>query len=253
MTTQRRSASGYSTWRLIAEELRREIADGTHPPGSRLPSENELAERFDVHRNTIRQAVAGLVSENLVTSRRGSGTFVTDRKVLVHRIGTRTRLSDSIARGSAATARLIEWAVEDEPDPHIAEQLKLDGRQALRLESMRFVDGEPISRGTSWYIAEMVPNLPELFDRLGTITGSLREIGITDYVRASTTVGARHATAAESADLGLAPGAVLLVVRALDTLLDDSPLSFVTTRFAASRVELDVEHGAPTQPGRAAR
>lgn len=242
MTRQSRSASGYSTWRLITEELRREIANGTHPAGSRMPSENELAERFGVHRNTIRQAIAGLIAENLVTSRRGSGTFVVDNKVLVYRIGTRTRLSDNVPSGSVATARLIEWAIEDEPGPRIDEQLKLDGRPALRLESMRFVDGEPITRGTTWFIAELVPGLPEIFDRLGTVTGTLREIGITDYVRASTTVGARHATAAESEDLALPPGAVLLVVRALDALPDGSPLSFASTRFAASRVELDVEH-----------
>lgn len=242
MTTQSRSTSGYSTWRLIAEELRREIGNGTQPVGSRLPSENELAERFGVHRNTVRQAVAALIAENLVVARRGSGTFVAEGTVLVHRIGTRTRLTDSLAPGEQASARLLEWAVEDDPGPRVIDRLKLDGRPALRLESVRFVDGHPISRGTTWFVAEMVPGMAEVFERLGTFTGSLRELGITDYVRASTTVGARHATIAESDDLALPPGAVLLVVRALDALPDGTPLSYGTTRFAASRVELDVEH-----------
>jgi GntR family phosphonate transport system transcriptional regulator len=244
MTTQSRSTSGYSTWRLIAEELRREIANGTRPVGSRLPSENELAERFGVHRNTVRQAVAALIAENLVVAKRGSGTFVAESTVLVHRIGTRTRLTDSLGSNGKASARLIEWAIEDEPGPRVTEQLRLDGRAALRLEGVRYVDGQPISRGTTWFVAEMVPGMAEVFERLGTFTGALRELGITDYVRASTMVGARHATAAESADLALPPGAVLLVVRALDTLPDGTPLSYGTTRFAASRVELDVEHAS---------
>ena len=243
-TTPSRSTTGYSTWRLIAEELRAEIDDGTHPAGSRMPSENELAERFGVHRNTIRQAIAGLIAENLVTSKRGSGTFVADRKLLMHRIGTRTRLTDSLPKGSVASARLLSWAIEDELAPRVADTLKLGGRPALHMEGLRFIDGEPISRGSSWYVAELVPGLAEIFDRLGTITGSLKEIGIADYVRASTTVGARHATAAESKDLDLDPGAVLLVVQAVDRLPDGSPLSFAITRFAASRVELNVEHGA---------
>ncbi|GAA4163648.1 phosphonate metabolism transcriptional regulator PhnF [Gryllotalpicola daejeonensis] len=242
MSTQSRSPSGYSTWRLIAEELRREIANGARPVGSRLPSEHELAERFGVHRNTVRQAVAGLVAEGLVESRRGSGTFVTQGTVLVHRIGARTRLTDSIGPSSSATAQLLDWAIEAEPEPRVIDRLRLDGRPALRLEAVRAVDGTPVSRATSWFVADLVPGLPELFERLGTVTGSLRELGITDYVRSSTTVGARHATAAESEDLELPPGAVLLVVRSLDTLPDGTPLSFGSTRFPATRVELDVEH-----------
>src|ERR1700742_62388 len=103
MTTQSRSSSGYSTWRLIAEELRREIVAGQQPPGAEVPAEGGLAGRLGVHRNTVRQAIAALAAEHLVVSRRGSGTFVTEHTVLVHRIGARTR------------PRLLESAVE--PDP----------------------------------------------------------------------------------------------------------------------------------------
>src|SRR6202044_91480 len=99
-----RSTSGYSAWRLIAEELRREIVGGARGPGAKLPPEGELAERFGVHRNTVRQAVAALAAEHLVVSRRGSGTFVAEHTVLVHRIGPRTRLSDSLGRRGRASA-----------------------------------------------------------------------------------------------------------------------------------------------------
>src|SRR6202035_574692 len=102
MTTQGRSRSGYSAWRLIAEELRREIIGGSQAPGTRLPAEGELAERCGVHRNTVRQAVAALAAEHLVVARRGSGTFVTEHTVLVHHIGARTRLSDSLGRRGRA-------------------------------------------------------------------------------------------------------------------------------------------------------
>ncbi|MFC4244238.1 phosphonate metabolism transcriptional regulator PhnF [Gryllotalpicola reticulitermitis] len=242
MSTQSsRSPSGYSTWRLIAEELRREIADGAWPAGAKLPSENDLAARFEVHRNTVRQAVAALVADGLVTSKRGSGTFVAEHTLLVHRIGARTRLTDSL-RGSTASARLLDSAIEPDPPADIAERLRLDGRPALRLEQMRLVDGQPISLGTQWWVAEQVPGLPEIFARLGTVTGSLKEIGIADYLRAATTVGGRYATADEAELLRLAPGSVVLVVRSLDTLTDGTPLQFGIARFAAARVELDIEH-----------
>jgi GntR family transcriptional regulator, phosphonate transport system regulatory protein len=155
MTTQGRSRSGYSAWRLIAEELRREIIGGTRAPGTKLPSEGELAERFGVHRNTVRQAVAALAAEHLVVSRRGSGTFVAEHTVLVHRIGARTRFSDSLGRRGRAAARLLESAVEPEPPAEVADRLALGGRAALRLETVQAVDGPARScssraPSTSW-------------------------------------------------------------------------------------------------------
>jgi GntR family phosphonate transport system transcriptional regulator len=70
----------------------------------------------------------------------------------------------------------------------------------------------------------------------------LHPVGIDDYVRAATAVSARHATAAEAADLGLSAGSVVLVTRSLDTLTDGTPLQVGIARFVADRVELDIGH-----------
>jgi GntR family transcriptional regulator, phosphonate transport system regulatory protein len=242
MTTQGRSRGGYSAWRLIAEELRQEIVGGKRAPGAKLPSEGELAERFGVHRNTVRQAVAALAGEHLVVSRRGSGTFVAEHTVFVHRIRARTRFSDSLGRRGSHSARLLESAVEPEPPADIAERLALDGRAALRLEILQVVDGRPITRATHWFVAERVPGFADRFAATESITTSLRAVGIDDYMRAATTVSARHATAAEAVDLDLPTGSVVLVTRSLDVLADGTPLQVGITRFVADRVELDVGH-----------
>jgi GntR family phosphonate transport system transcriptional regulator len=242
MTTRHRSTSGYSTWRLIAEELRRDIVNGGQAPGTRLPSEGELAERFGVHRNTVRQAVAALAAEHLVVSRRGSGTFVADHAVLVHRIGARTRFSESLGRRGHAVRRLLESVVEPAPPAEIVDRLALGRSPGLRLETLATVDGRSLSRGTHWFAAGRVPGLAEHFSAAGSITEALRAVGVDDYVRAATTVSARHATAAEADDLGLAAGSVLLVTRSLDILTDGTPLQVGITRFVADRVELDIGH-----------
>ena len=245
-TARSRPPSGYSAWRLIADELRREIVSGEKPPGARLPAEGELAERFGVHRNTVRQAVAALAAEHLVVPRRGSGTFVTEHTVLVHRIGARTRLSDSLGRRGRAVGRLLESAVEappaQPPPAEIAERLLLGDGAGLRLETLSTVDGLPLSRATHWFPATLVPGLAGHYAATGSITAALRAVGIDDYVRAATAVSARHATAAEAADLALAAGSVVLVTRALDTLTDGTPLQIGTTAFVADRVELDIGH-----------
>lgn len=69
----RRDASGQ-----IARQLRKAIATGVWQPGERLPTEQELADTFDVARATAREGLKLLSATGLVVSARGSngGTFV---------------------------------------------------------------------------------------------------------------------------------------------------------------------------------
>ncbi len=60
----------------VADILRKEIADGVFRDGQTLMTEEELRFRFDVSRQTIRQAIALLEEDGLVDRRRGSGTYV---------------------------------------------------------------------------------------------------------------------------------------------------------------------------------
>ncbi|WP_455383623.1 GntR family transcriptional regulator, partial [Salinispira pacifica] len=55
--------------------LRDNIKTGQILPGEKLPSEPELMRRFGVSRNSVRQAIGGLIRENLVESRHGVGSF----------------------------------------------------------------------------------------------------------------------------------------------------------------------------------
>lgn len=60
----------------VASVLAREIQSGAFDPGSRLPTEQQLAEKFGVSRNVVREAVAQLRADGLVEARQGLGAFV---------------------------------------------------------------------------------------------------------------------------------------------------------------------------------
>lgn len=53
-------------WQEIASQLRDAIVTGQHPPGSKLPKEEELEQRYKVSRTTVRRAIAALTNEGLV-------------------------------------------------------------------------------------------------------------------------------------------------------------------------------------------
>jgi fatty acid metabolism transcriptional regulator FadR len=62
----------------IARTLRSSIVKGRFRPGDALPSERELAEKYDVNRSSIREALKRLEAWGLVQIRQGGATRVTD-------------------------------------------------------------------------------------------------------------------------------------------------------------------------------
>lgn len=61
----------------IAMEMRRAIENGEYRRFERLPASRQLAERFGVARNTLRDALYQLAKQGLLETRPGSGTYVT--------------------------------------------------------------------------------------------------------------------------------------------------------------------------------
>lgn len=59
-----------------AESLRAEIISGRWGVGDRIPNETVLTELLSVSRGTVREAVRVLVSQGLLDTRQGSGTYV---------------------------------------------------------------------------------------------------------------------------------------------------------------------------------
>lgn len=68
--------NGQPRYLQVASELKRGISNGTWPVGTRLPTEVELCEQFDVSRFTARAAVRVLAQSGLITRRQRVGTVV---------------------------------------------------------------------------------------------------------------------------------------------------------------------------------
>lgn len=69
-------ASKASAPQEIADFLAAQIRSGDLPPGARLPTEHALAERFEVSRPVVREAISRVKADGLVHSRQGSGLYV---------------------------------------------------------------------------------------------------------------------------------------------------------------------------------
>lgn len=72
----------------VGAQLRAQVASGSWPVGTKIPGEHELVELFGTSRNTVREALRGLVHAGLLEARPGDGTYVraTDElEVALHR------------------------------------------------------------------------------------------------------------------------------------------------------------------------
>lgn len=63
-------------YRQIKDFLVRCLEEGEWSPGDAIPSEGELAARFNVSQGTVRKAIDEMAAENMLVRRQGKGTFV---------------------------------------------------------------------------------------------------------------------------------------------------------------------------------
>ncbi|MCO5733205.1 phosphonate metabolism transcriptional regulator PhnF [Rhizobium sp. SSA_523] len=232
---------GVAMWRQIADRVRANIAAGDYDESGKLPPETQLAESFGVNRHTVRAALAALAQEGVVRAEQGRGTLIERRDKFDFPITRRTRFTDAIGeQARALTGRLLSAAIEP-ADEELARWLRTStGDRLQRLDVVRLADGRALSRSTSWFPATRFSGIDQAFRESQSITKALKACGVADYVRERTEISAVHADPDDVADLGLTPGAIVLVTKALNVDPDGVAIQFSITRFAADRVQLSI-------------
>jgi GntR family transcriptional regulator len=127
----------------LAELLEEEIVSGRWEPGTRVPSENELCARYGLSRTTIRQALARLEQEGLVSREKGRGTFVSDsrpRSWLIQ--STEGFFHDEFLRaGREVTSRVLRLEQAELPRWATDALALPSGSRGVIVERVRSVDG----------------------------------------------------------------------------------------------------------------
>ena len=83
---------------MVAEQIIARIAHGELSPGSRLPSQRDLAQMLGVGRSSVREAINALVVMGYLEPQQGRGTFI--KAVLPDANGGLEKLNAAFAAGS---------------------------------------------------------------------------------------------------------------------------------------------------------
>ncbi len=228
-------------WSAIATALRGDISEGRYAPGDKLPTEAVLAERFGVNRHTVRHALAKLVEEGLVRTRRGAGAFVaalpTD-----YPIGRRVRFHENLLAAGRRPEKRILQIERRAATIGEAEALAIPkGETLCAHHGLSFSDGRPIAVFESVFPLSRLPGIDIALEETGSVTEALACVGVPDYTRASTRLTAVRANATQALHLQMREGDPLLRSTGVNVDGEMRPVEYGRTWFAGDRVTLTLE------------
>jgi GntR family transcriptional regulator len=126
----------------LEEALSKRIREGDLRPGSRLPSEDELAVIYTVSRTTVRTAIQSLIGRGMVEIRRGKGTFTTE-PVITQELTTLTGFVEAL--GEEPSAKVLDRRLVAASET-VARQLAVArGAMVARIQRVRLADDSPLS------------------------------------------------------------------------------------------------------------
>lgn len=133
----------------IKQTIKGWIVNKEFGPGNKIPSENELADRFNVSRLTVRQAISQLTQEGFLNSRRGEGTFVTSNEDLINSFSLETTgfmdelFSTQLSKVTTKWATLSKMVA---PKP-VKEKLQLEmgDEEVVQIKRVRLLRGRPFT------------------------------------------------------------------------------------------------------------
>lgn len=151
----------HTLYARLRDDLRGRILDGRLAPHDKLPSESELTEAHGVSRITVRQALGDLQREGLIVRVQGKGAYVAPPRTS-QSLNRLQGLGEALAGQGRVHSKRLSIRQLRAPAA-VAGPLDLPPRgQAWRLETLRYLDREPLAVSTSWFGPELGQRIARL-------------------------------------------------------------------------------------------
>jgi GntR family transcriptional regulator len=246
-------------FRQLAKELRRAIEAGEYPPGSVLPSEPALVDRYGVSRTVVNQAVRLLRAWGLVKVSRGKGTTVREipqiRRNAVARYAQAAReragahgAFDTEIRSLGLEPRADTSVDVIEASADVAEALQISpGDRVVRRSRKMYARKPggadiPVQLAPSYVPASIAEGTPiaEVDSGPGGIISRFADLGLAQ-TRITESVRVRPATDEENAFLQLDEDEQVVEIRHVGWTADGRPVELAVHSVPSSLWVLDYE------------
>ena len=232
--------SGVTLWRQIQKILEQEILETPLEPGTRLPTEMSLSQRFGVNRHTVRRALQALDRKGLLRVEQGRGTFVREA-VLNYALSKRVRFSENLGRQRLRPGGELLGAEVREASPEEARMLELKPlSRIIVMETSGQADGRCICLTTHCFPHARFQGIEEVYRKTGSVTAAYEHFGIHDYFRKQTLITARLPKGREAELLEQPRNRPVLVAEGVNVDQDGAVIEYGISLWAGDRVQLVV-------------
>lgn len=235
----KRGDGALPVYRQLSDAIRSEIQD-YYKAGDQLPSESDLAYRYQVNRHTLRRAVDELVNDGVVIRRHGKGMFILTPSIDYH-ISTRTSFTETLETLGAPTRSRVLRKQHLYAQGGVAQRLQLNnGDEVVFLETLREVNDRPFCVCSHFLPLPQFQAVLEHYD-----TGSLHQF-LEDNCnmrlrRAESLVSAVMPANDDSTLLNMPLNMPVLRVKSLNLCIQtETPIEYVVTRFRGDAAQLAI-------------
>ena len=218
----------------LEEYIKQQIENGSLEEESVIPSEREYAERFQISRMTVRQAINNLVSEGYLNRQKGRGTFVTKKKVEQELQGMTSFTEDMLSRGMNPSSILLSFQILP-ADKKTALALRIEETDSIyKIKRIRLADGAPMALETAYIPVEIVPGLTEENSNL-SLYQYIEENLALSISEATQEIEASTADHLDAETLEIKFGDPILLIERISYLQGGIPFELVKSTFRADR------------------
>lgn len=229
--------------RRITDELRALIASGALKPGEPLPSEHTLMSQYGVSRGTVRQAIAALRVDGVISGSRGKSPRVGTHH-LTQPLSELVGFSAWVrALGMRPSSRVISFASTNAGD-QLAQELNIpSGAPVYQLERVRYADQKPLMIERTTFIERVGTLLVPLDLATQSIYDELARDGVT-FAWARHAISAIPATRADARLLGVAARTALLRIQRKAFSSEGTALEWSDDRYLGDHIVFAIENKA---------
>ena len=139
------AGSAQPIYKLIKDDILRQIEEKIYGPNQCLPSERDLSAKYDTTRMTVRHALNDLEADGVVYRIQGKGTFVAANKVVQPLMRASGFSQDMLRRGRKPSSKVL-FAGVMKADHIIAKDLHIGvGQEYVLIKRLRLADDTPMA------------------------------------------------------------------------------------------------------------
>jgi GntR family transcriptional regulator len=215
----------------VAQLIRNNIIDGTWPSGSRLPTEQELTEKYQVSRPTIRNAKTTLTNEGFIHSIRGSGCYVNSKDTWKTQLPTVENLNDIFYLGSKMSFRIQEYGMTANSDEIKNNLNNSQDNFVFQIKGVRWFQNHPLSSVTYYLPYRFGSRIPLRRLNGNPFIPQFENLAGIQVVEGTSNISLGRADPEAAKNLDIKKGSPVIVVKTVYLDHEHQPIEYIISRY----------------------